>query len=252
MLHSQKKLTFCFLLLVTGFPGEAIRNRKVTQVLIPSKNTSLPAIQARVLPPARSSVGVDSWLTNRTIMDEATPALASGAVDLLLPKRTIMEGIMDKATPALASGAVDSWPPKRIITAGVTAKPTPRSTTGETMAATTVARGGATDGKATGTDTFHPSVVTDMVARLAYLGKRLFMLNTGKASINCHAMFCRGGKKAFGLAVGAGFVGGAVAGIYSMQMYHRYKKYQSMMYCHGHGGYHCDFRNTQVIEDTIT
>jgi len=153
-----------------GFPGEARRNRKVTQVLIPSKNTSLSAIQARVLPPARASVGVDSWLPNRTITDKATPALASGAVDLLLQKRTTMEGIMDKATPALASGAVDSWLPKRIITAGVTAKPTPRSTTGETMAATTVARGGATDGKATGTDTVRPSVVTGMVARLAYLG----------------------------------------------------------------------------------
>ena len=64
-------------------------------------------------------------------------------------------------------------------------------------------------------------------------------------------MFCRGGKKAFGLAVGAGFVGGAVAGIYGMQMYHRYKMYQSMMYYHGHGGYYggsgYGFRNTQCF-----
>jgi len=46
-----------------------------------------------------------------------------------------------------------------------------------------------------------------------------------------------GGKKTFALAAGAGFVGGAVAGVYGMQMYHRYKMYQSMMYHRHHGGY---------------
>ena len=34
------------------------------------------------------------------------------------------------------------------------------------------------------------------------------------------------GKGRFALAAGAGFVGGAVAGVYGMQMYHRYKMYQ--------------------------
>ena len=43
-----------------------------------------------------------------------------------------------------------------------------------------------------------------------------------------------------------------MAGVYGMQMYHRYKMYQAMMYYHGHGGYGgygygsgYGFRNTQ-------
>ena len=50
-------------------------------------------------------------------------------------------------------------------------------------------------------------------------------------------MFSGGGKKAFALGVGAGFVGGAVAGGYAMHTYHRYKTYQAMMYYKMHGGW---------------
>jgi len=40
-----------------------------------------------------------------------------------------------------------------------------------------------------------------------------------------------GGKKGrFALAAGAGFVGGAVAGIAGMEAYHRYKQYKAMMH----------------------
>ena len=40
-----------------------------------------------------------------------------------------------------------------------------------------------------------------------------------------------GGKKGkFALAAGAGFVGGAAAGIAGMEAYHRYKQYKAMMH----------------------
>ena len=42
--------------------------------------------------------------------------------------------------------------------------------------------------------------------------------------------FSGGGKKKFALGVGAGFVGGAVAGVAAMETYHRYKQYKAMMY----------------------
>ena len=39
-----------------------------------------------------------------------------------------------------------------------------------------------------------------------------------------------GKKTKFGLAAGAGFVGGAAAGIAGMEVYHRYKQYKAMMH----------------------
>ena len=55
-------------------------------------------------------------------------------------------------------------------------------------------------------------------------------------------MFGSGGKKAFALGAGAGFIGGAVAAAGAMSIYHRYRQYQSMMYYRhsyygGGGGY---------------
>ena len=46
-------------------------------------------------------------------------------------------------------------------------------------------------------------------------------------------MFGGGGRGAFGLGVGAGFIGGAVAGVAAMETYHRYRQYRAMMY-YGH------------------
>jgi hypothetical protein len=47
-----------------------------------------------------------------------------------------------------------------------------------------------------------------------------------------------GGSRSFGLGAGAGFLGGAVAGVAAMSMYHRYRMYQSMsMYQMGGMGY---------------
>ena len=39
-----------------------------------------------------------------------------------------------------------------------------------------------------------------------------------------------GNKKKFALAAGAGFIGGAAAGVAGMEVYHRYKQYKAMMY----------------------
>eukprot|EP00095_Tigriopus_kingsejongensis_P009985 maker-scaffold17_size721972-snap-gene-6.23 protein:Tk09985 transcript:maker-scaffold17_size721972-snap-gene-6.23-mRNA-1 annotation:"---NA---" len=55
-------------------------------------------------------------------------------------------------------------------------------------------------------------------------------------------MFGGGGKKAFGLGVGAGFLGGAVAAAGAMTVYHQYQQYKAMMYYKsmmggGYGGY---------------
>ena len=46
-----------------------------------------------------------------------------------------------------------------------------------------------------------------------------------------------GGKRSFALGAGAGFVGGAMAGVAAMSMYHRYQMYRSMMMYHSLGGY---------------
>ena len=48
-------------------------------------------------------------------------------------------------------------------------------------------------------------------------------------------MFGSGGKKAFALGAGAGFIGGAVAAAGAMSIYHRYRQYQTMMYYGGYG-----------------
>ena len=39
-----------------------------------------------------------------------------------------------------------------------------------------------------------------------------------------------GKKTKFGLAAGAGFLGGAAAGVAGMEVYHRYKQYKAMMH----------------------
>ncbi|XP_059093081.1 uncharacterized protein LOC131888283 [Tigriopus californicus] len=57
-----------------------------------------------------------------------------------------------------------------------------------------------------------------------------------------NGLFGTGGKKAFGLGAGAGFIGGAVAGVGAMAVYHRYQQFKTMMYYKammggGYGGY---------------
>merc|ERR1711899_216539 len=54
------------------------------------------------------------------------------------------------------------------------------------------------------------------------------------------SLFGGGGTRAFGLGAGAGFLGGAMAGVAMMETYHRYRLYRSMMYGgygYGYGGY---------------
>lgn len=57
-----------------------------------------------------------------------------------------------------------------------------------------------------------------------------------------NGLFGTGGKKAFALGAGAGFIGGAVAGVGAMAVYHRYQQFKTMMYYKammggGYGGY---------------
>ena len=40
------------------------------------------------------------------------------------------------------------------------------------------------------------------------------------------------GSKGLAIGAGAGFIGGAVAGVAAVSMYHQYRQYQSMMYCY--------------------
>lgn len=48
-----------------------------------------------------------------------------------------------------------------------------------------------------------------------------------------------GGKRSFALGAGAGFLGGAMAGVAAMSMYHQYRMYKTMlMYNMMGGGYH--------------
>ena len=45
-----------------------------------------------------------------------------------------------------------------------------------------------------------------------------------------------GGKRSFALGAGAGFLGGAMAGVAAMSMYHQYRMYRSMMMYNAMGG----------------
>ena len=49
------------------------------------------------------------------------------------------------------------------------------------------------------------------------------------------SLFGGGGKKAFALGAGAGFLGGAVAAGGAMSVYHRYQMYKAMMHYRGYG-----------------
>lgn len=51
------------------------------------------------------------------------------------------------------------------------------------------------------------------------------------------SIFGSGGKRAFALGAGAGFLGGAVAAAGAMSVYHRYLQYKAMMSYGGYGGF---------------
>jgi hypothetical protein len=40
------------------------------------------------------------------------------------------------------------------------------------------------------------------------------------------------GSRGLAVGAGAGFIGGAVAGVAAVSMYHQYRQYQSLLYCH--------------------
>jgi hypothetical protein len=40
------------------------------------------------------------------------------------------------------------------------------------------------------------------------------------------------GSRGLAVGAGAGFIGGAVAGIAAVSMYHQYRQFQSLLYCH--------------------
>ena len=66
----------------------------------------------------------------------------------------------------------------------------------------------------------------------------LYFLNRYYTSSGYHkssSLFGGGGKKAFGLGAGAGFLGGAVAAAGAMSVYHRYQMYKAMMHYRGYG-----------------
>ena len=63
------------------------------------------------------------------------------------------------------------------------------------------------------------------------------------------------GSKGLAIGAGAGFIGGAVAGVAAVSMYHQYRQYQSMMYCYSlpggcyGGGYgkKIDYHRTDIL-----
>ena len=44
------------------------------------------------------------------------------------------------------------------------------------------------------------------------------------------------GSRGLAVGAGAGFIGGAVAGVAAVSMYHQYRQYQNMMYCYSNPG----------------
>jgi len=68
----------------------------------------------------------------------------------------------------------------------------------------------------------------------------------GKKKLS-HKLFGSSGKMGkktkFGLAAGAGFVGGAAAGIAGMEVYHRYKQYKAMMHYKTHNNYYGHYQS---------
>jgi len=52
-----------------------------------------------------------------------------------------------------------------------------------------------------------------------------------------------GKKTKFGLAAGAGFLGGAAAGVAGMEVYHRYKQYKAMMHYKTHSNYYGHYQS---------
>ena len=60
-----------------------------------------------------------------------------------------------------------------------------------------------------------------------------------------NSLFGGGGKKAFAVGAGAGFLGGAVAAAGAMSVYHRYQMYKAMMHYrgYGYGNYYSGYGN---------
>ena len=88
-------------------------------------------------------------------------------------------------------------------------------------------------------------------ANNAYRGKNYNSFRSGKGRKNygyhgsgvfskhyrSEGGFFGGGKKSFALGVGAGFIGGAMAGVAAMSLYHNYIMFQNMMMYGGFPGY---------------